>query len=152
MSCFSHPDLFILPLGFPHALFCSSGYVFITNIPAGATDILIIERRKTENILGEQRGWVGVETPDQLAGRWEEALCTPTYTVREHFLQGSYMGASSLPKPRLPHLWFQERHLEPKFAAGRAWGSVSSGLFSFMGSFLSARVLQNVPFACFLFL
>ncbi|NWX64810.1 ATL2 protein, partial [Promerops cafer] len=27
------------------------GYVFITNIPAGATDILIIERRKTENIL-----------------------------------------------------------------------------------------------------
>ncbi|NWW29301.1 ATL2 protein, partial [Falcunculus frontatus] len=29
------------------------GYVFITNIPAGAMDILIIERRKTENILGE---------------------------------------------------------------------------------------------------
>ncbi|KFP79965.1 ADAMTS-like 2, partial [Acanthisitta chloris] len=27
------------------------GYVFITNIPAGAMDILIIERRKTENIL-----------------------------------------------------------------------------------------------------
>ncbi|KAF1448988.1 ADAMTS-like protein 2, partial [Pygoscelis papua] len=27
------------------------GYVFITNIPVGATDILIIERRKTENIL-----------------------------------------------------------------------------------------------------
>ncbi|NWZ40821.1 ATL2 protein, partial [Brachypodius atriceps] len=27
------------------------GYVFITNIPAGATDILIIERRRTENIL-----------------------------------------------------------------------------------------------------
>ncbi|TFK06900.1 transcription factor SOX-5-like [Platysternon megacephalum] len=27
------------------------GYVFVTNIPAGATDILIIERRKTENIL-----------------------------------------------------------------------------------------------------
>ncbi|NWU68013.1 ATL2 protein, partial [Pterocles burchelli] len=27
------------------------GYVFITNIPAGATDILIIERRKTENVL-----------------------------------------------------------------------------------------------------
>ncbi|NXA73372.1 ATL2 protein, partial [Thryothorus ludovicianus] len=27
------------------------GYIFITNIPAGATDILIIERRKTENIL-----------------------------------------------------------------------------------------------------
>ncbi|XP_031974259.1 ADAMTS-like protein 2 isoform X2 [Corvus moneduloides] len=27
------------------------GYVFITNIPPGATDILIIERRKTENIL-----------------------------------------------------------------------------------------------------
>ncbi|KFV80088.1 ADAMTS-like 2, partial [Struthio camelus australis] len=27
------------------------GYTFITNIPAGATDILIIERRKTENIL-----------------------------------------------------------------------------------------------------
>ncbi|XP_060630427.2 ADAMTS-like protein 2 isoform X1 [Anolis sagrei] len=27
------------------------GYVFITNIPAGATDILIIEQRKTENIL-----------------------------------------------------------------------------------------------------
>ncbi|XP_056149822.1 ADAMTS-like protein 2 [Lampris incognitus] len=27
------------------------GYVFITNIPAGATDIQIIERRKTENIL-----------------------------------------------------------------------------------------------------
>ncbi|NWI39711.1 ATL2 protein, partial [Picathartes gymnocephalus] len=27
------------------------GYAFITNIPAGATDILIIERRKTENIL-----------------------------------------------------------------------------------------------------
>ncbi|KAM7162155.1 ADAMTS-like protein 2 [Macrochelys suwanniensis] len=27
------------------------GYVFIANIPAGATDILIIERRKTENIL-----------------------------------------------------------------------------------------------------
>ncbi|NXK62388.1 ATL2 protein, partial [Sylvietta virens] len=27
------------------------GYVFITNIPAGATDILIMERRKTENIL-----------------------------------------------------------------------------------------------------
>ncbi|XP_075792948.1 ADAMTS-like protein 2 isoform X4 [Pelodiscus sinensis] len=29
----------------------SHSYVFITNIPAGATDILIIERRKTENIL-----------------------------------------------------------------------------------------------------
>ncbi|XP_028666973.2 ADAMTS-like protein 2 isoform X1 [Erpetoichthys calabaricus] len=27
------------------------GYLFITNIPAGATDIQIIERRKTENIL-----------------------------------------------------------------------------------------------------
>uniref|UniRef100_A0A8C2AMJ6 Si:ch211-267e7.3 n=1 Tax=Cyprinus carpio TaxID=7962 RepID=A0A8C2AMJ6_CYPCA len=27
------------------------GYVFITNIPVGATDIQIIERRKTENIL-----------------------------------------------------------------------------------------------------
>ncbi|XP_044531792.1 ADAMTS-like protein 2 [Gracilinanus agilis] len=27
------------------------GYVFVTNIPVGATDILIIERRKTENIL-----------------------------------------------------------------------------------------------------
>ncbi|KFO88410.1 ADAMTS-like 2, partial [Buceros rhinoceros silvestris] len=27
------------------------GYVFVTNIPAGAMDILIIERRKTENIL-----------------------------------------------------------------------------------------------------
>ncbi|KAF1518244.1 ADAMTS-like protein 2, partial [Eudyptula minor] len=27
------------------------GYVFITNIPSGAMDILIIERRKTENIL-----------------------------------------------------------------------------------------------------
>ncbi|XP_074858770.1 ADAMTS-like protein 2 isoform X2 [Carettochelys insculpta] len=27
------------------------GYVFITNIPAGSTDILIIERRKTENSL-----------------------------------------------------------------------------------------------------
>ncbi|NWS66116.1 ATL2 protein, partial [Crotophaga sulcirostris] len=27
------------------------GYVFITNIPAGAMDILVIERRKTENIL-----------------------------------------------------------------------------------------------------
>uniref|UniRef100_A0A8C2YHT6 ADAMTS-like protein 2 n=1 Tax=Coturnix japonica TaxID=93934 RepID=A0A8C2YHT6_COTJA len=27
------------------------GYVFITSIPAGATDILIMERRKTENIL-----------------------------------------------------------------------------------------------------
>lgn len=31
----------------------SSGYVFITNIPAGASDIQIIERHKTENILGE---------------------------------------------------------------------------------------------------
>lgn len=150
MSCFSHLDLFILPSGSPHALFCSSGYVFITNIPAGATDILIIERRKTENILGEQRSWMGVETPDQLPGRWEEALCTPTYTVREHFLQGSSMGASSLPKPRLPHLRFQERHLEPKLAAGRVWGCVSAGLFSFVGSFLSARVLQNVPSVCFL--
>ncbi|XP_032388198.1 ADAMTS-like protein 2 isoform X2 [Etheostoma spectabile] len=29
------------------------GYVFITNIPAGASDIQIIERHKTENILGE---------------------------------------------------------------------------------------------------
>lgn len=83
MSCFSHPDLFILSSGSPHTLFCSSGYVFITNIPAGATDILIIERRKTENILGEQRSWVGVETPVQLPGRWEEALCTPTYAVTE---------------------------------------------------------------------
>uniref|UniRef100_F6YH67 PLAC domain-containing protein n=1 Tax=Ornithorhynchus anatinus TaxID=9258 RepID=F6YH67_ORNAN len=27
------------------------GYVFVTNIPSGAMDILIIERRKTENIL-----------------------------------------------------------------------------------------------------
>lgn len=83
MRCFSHPDLFFSSLRSPHALFCSSGYVFITNIPAGATDILIIERRKTENILGEQRSWVGVETPVQLPGRWEEALCTPTYAVRE---------------------------------------------------------------------
>lgn len=31
----------------------SLGYVFITNIPVGATDIQIIERRKTENILGK---------------------------------------------------------------------------------------------------
>lgn len=31
----------------------SSGYVFVTNIPTGATDIQIIERHKTENILGE---------------------------------------------------------------------------------------------------
>lgn len=30
-----------------------SGYLFITNIPAGATDIQVIERRKTENILGK---------------------------------------------------------------------------------------------------
>ncbi|XP_074078259.1 ADAMTS-like protein 2 isoform X2 [Macrotis lagotis] len=29
----------------------SHSYIFITNIPVGATDILIIERRKTENIL-----------------------------------------------------------------------------------------------------
>jgi len=29
------------------------GYVFLTNIPVGATDIQIIERRKTENILGQ---------------------------------------------------------------------------------------------------
>ncbi|XP_035771708.1 ADAMTS-like protein 2, partial [Neolamprologus brichardi] len=35
------------------SLFLSSGYVFITNIPAGASDIQIIERHKTENILGE---------------------------------------------------------------------------------------------------
>jgi len=36
--------------------FCVSlylGYVFLTNIPVGATDIQIIERRKTENILGQ---------------------------------------------------------------------------------------------------
>lgn len=80
MSCFSHPNIFILSSGSPHTLFCSSGYVFITNIPAGATDILIIERRKTENILGEQRSCMGVETPVQLPG---EALCTPTCAVRE---------------------------------------------------------------------
>ncbi|TKS80416.1 ADAMTS-like protein 2 [Collichthys lucidus] len=30
-----------------------SSYVFIINIPAGASDIQIIERHKTENILGE---------------------------------------------------------------------------------------------------
>ncbi|KAG7276175.1 hypothetical protein CRUP_030599 [Coryphaenoides rupestris] len=30
----------------------SHSYIFITNIPAGARDIQIIERRKTENILG----------------------------------------------------------------------------------------------------
>lgn len=36
----------------------SLGYVFITNIPVGATDIQIIERRKTENILGKSfLGW-----------------------------------------------------------------------------------------------
>lgn len=35
-------------------LFVSLGYVFITNIPDGATDIQIIERRKTENILGKK--------------------------------------------------------------------------------------------------
>uniref|UniRef100_A0A3B3HSL9 ADAMTS/ADAMTS-like Spacer 1 domain-containing protein n=1 Tax=Oryzias latipes TaxID=8090 RepID=A0A3B3HSL9_ORYLA len=31
--------------------FTQLGYVFITNIPAGASDIQIIERHKTENIL-----------------------------------------------------------------------------------------------------
>lgn len=32
--------------------------MFITNIPVGATDIQIIERRKTENILGKSfLGW-----------------------------------------------------------------------------------------------
>lgn len=35
------------------AVFLSTGYVFITNIPAGASDIQIIEKRKTESILGE---------------------------------------------------------------------------------------------------
>lgn len=34
-------------------LILSVGYVLITNIPAGASDIQIIERHKTENILGE---------------------------------------------------------------------------------------------------
>lgn len=77
MSCFSYPDFFILSSGSPHALFCSSGYVFITNIPAGATDILIIERRKTENILGEQRSWVGVETPFSCPGGGRRLCALP---------------------------------------------------------------------------
>ena len=36
------------------SFFPSTGYVFIANIPAGASDIRIIEKRKTENILGEE--------------------------------------------------------------------------------------------------
>lgn len=72
MSCFSYLHRFILSFGFPHCLFCSSGYVFITNIPAGATDILIIERRKTENILGKQRNRMDMEVPVQLPVRWEK--------------------------------------------------------------------------------
>lgn len=48
------------------------------------------------------------------------------------------MGASSLQKPRLPYLQCQERRLEPRFTTGRAWGSVSAGLFSFVGSFFSS--------------
>lgn len=35
-------------------LFPSTGYVLITNIPSGASDIQVIERHKTENILGER--------------------------------------------------------------------------------------------------
>lgn len=48
------------------------------------------------------------------------------------------MGASPLQKPRLPHLQWQERCLEPKFAMGRAWGSVSAGLFLSVASLLSS--------------
>jgi len=50
-------------------------------------DILIIERRKTENILGKKRTRMDVEIPVQLPGR--RALCTPICAVCERFLQGS---------------------------------------------------------------
>lgn len=67
--------------------------MFITNIPAGATDILIIERRKTENILGKRRNQMDVEIPVQLPGRWEEGSVhfhrSCERASGEHFLQGS---------------------------------------------------------------
>lgn len=61
------PFYFVLRVSSPPFCSCSSGYVFITNIPAGAMDILIIERRKTENILGKQRIHRDVEVPVQLS-------------------------------------------------------------------------------------
>lgn len=39
----------------------SIGYVFIANIPSGASDIQIIERHKTENILGENLNMTNIE-------------------------------------------------------------------------------------------
>lgn len=108
------PRPFYSVLGFPYPMLCSSGYVFITNIPAGATDILIIERRKTENILGKQRNQMDMEVPVQLPVKWEEGfvhsyLCCER-AICEHFLHalGTLInGHLSLHKPRLPH--FQQQ-------------------------------------------
>lgn len=69
--------------------------MFITNIPAGATDILIIERRKTENILGKQRIQRNVEVPVQLPGRWEDSPAVGELSVSARVTQSQGYHVSS---------------------------------------------------------